>query len=151
MSHFSTDSLDDKPCSEAKRSHKRLFPGTLVWPLSNTGVLPARDSTDVKPGFHICVFCFPCTRKSASLEKTHLNSILQREYQDKVGCISSRDLRVLQRLLRVPFIHWHNPVEQPTFKGPHGKPRGPRALGFFVSEGRTGWLYNHPDWHSSAS
>lgn len=102
MSHFSTDSLDDKPCSEAKRSHKRLFPGTLVWPLSNTGVLPARDSTNVKPGFRICVFCFPCTRKSASLEKTHLNSILQREYQDKVGCISSRDLRVLQRLLRVP-------------------------------------------------
>lgn len=99
---FSINTLDVKPCSEGTRSRKRLFPGTLVWPLSNMGILPVRDNTNVKPGFCGCGFCFTCIRKSASLEKTHLKSILEREYQDKVGCISRRDLRVLQHLLLVP-------------------------------------------------
>lgn len=103
-----------------------------------------RDSTNVEPGFCVCGFCFTCIRKSASLEKKKLNGILERDYQDKAGCISSRDVRVLQRLLLLP----HFPsctYTTPTLKGPHGKLRGPRALGLFISEGHTRWLYNHPD------
>jgi len=99
---FSTNASDIKPCSEAARPHKRWFLGTLAWPLSNTGILPVRGSTDIESGFCTCGFCFTCIRKSVSLQKTHLNSILEREYQDKAGCISSRDLQVLQHLLLVP-------------------------------------------------
>lgn len=33
-----------KACSETTRSHKRSFPGTLVWPLSHTGILPLTET-----------------------------------------------------------------------------------------------------------